>query len=29
MDEQIERSFQMEPTSGEDNVKAGEMMTKD
>lgn len=25
MDEQIERSFQMEPTSGEDNVKAGEM----
>lgn len=29
MEEQIKRSLQMEPTSGEDNVKAGEMMTKD
>lgn len=29
MDEQIKRSLQMEPTPGEDNVKAGEMTTKD
>ena len=29
MDEKIKRSLQMEPTPGKDNVKAGEMTTKD